>query len=134
MLNLFDIAGDNATALDDRFSALTSSASPGLKSSLQKFIELVLRHGLVTINMRPMSLMSFLVLGSHQNMYEWACSRADESGRFSEDILLERLGVFYASRTTFDRSFVNGEAFRYGALNAGGLGTFDYGEYCVVLR
>ena len=134
MLNLFEIATNNAPELDDRFSALSSTASPGLGSSLRKFSELVRHHGRVTINMRPMSFLSFLVNGCHQNMYEWAQSRAAESGRPVEEIIQERLGDFYGNRTSFDRSFVNGEAFRYGALNVGGPGVSVYGDYCIVVR
>lgn len=134
MLNLFEIATNNAAELDDRFSVLSASASPGLGSSLQKFSDLVRHHGRVTINMRPMSFLSFLVNGCHQNMYEWAQSRAAESGRPVEEIIQERLGGYYGKRTSFDRSFVNGEAFRYGALNVGGPGVCIYGDYCLVVR
>ena len=134
MLNLFEIARKNAAELDDRFSALSSTASPGFGSSLQKFSDLVQHHGRVTINMRPMSFLSFLVNGCHQNMYEWAQSRAAESGRPVEEIIQERLGDFYGKRTSFDRSFLNGEAFRYGALNIGGAGVSVYGDYCLVIK
>jgi hypothetical protein len=134
MLDLFQIANDNSPSLENRFSVLTSSASPEGRISMERFAELVRREGRVTINMRPMALISFLSLGSHQNTYEWAQSRAEESGRPAEEIVRERLGGFYERRTTFDRSFLNGEELRYGALNAGGVGTTVYGDYCTVLR
>ena len=45
----------------------------------------------------------------------------------------ERLKGFYQKRMTFDRAFQYGERFRYGALNAGGLGLSVYAPYCAVL-
>jgi hypothetical protein len=134
MLDLFHIARDNSPALETRLTLLRSGTSDETKAVLEKFSEFVRHEGRVTINMRPIALISFLALGSHQNTYEWADGRAEESGRPTEEIIRERLGKFYGPRTTFDRSFENGEGFRYGALNAGGIGPCVYGDYCTVLR
>ena len=84
--------------------------------------------------MRPMSLLSFLVLGFHQNIYEWSRSRGEGSGKPAEEIIREKLGDFYAKRVAFDRYFEGGETFRYGALNIGGPGATVYGDYCTILQ
>ncbi|MBZ5618262.1 MAG: hypothetical protein LAQ69_05920 [Acidobacteriia bacterium] len=133
MLDLFEIARNNRDALEARFAALKSSASPDVAGSLQRFADAVLNNGRVSINMRPMPLLSFLVSGFHQNIYEWSRSRGEESGKPPEDIIRERLGAFYSKRIAFDRYFANGETFRYGALNIGGTGAKVYGDYCAIL-
>ena len=133
MVDLFDIAANNRDALDARFSALLSSASTNLAGTLQRFADTVQNHGRVSVNMRPMSLLSFLVLGFHQNIYEWSRSRGEESGKPGEEIIRERLGDFYARRVAFDRYFDKGETFRYGALNIGGPGATVYGDYCTIV-
>ncbi len=69
----------------------------------------------------------------YQNTYEWAHEQAEISGRPVEDLLRERLGEFYDKRISFDNEFENGQSFRYGALNAGGLGVTYYDPYCLVL-
>jgi hypothetical protein len=51
-----------------------------------------------------------------------------------EDHLRDHQKEYYARRVGFDRSFQNGEQFRYGALNVGNLGAYEYGAYCIVLR
>ncbi|SPF39519.1 hypothetical protein SBA4_2350006 [Candidatus Sulfopaludibacter sp. SbA4] len=134
MVDLFEIAANNRDALEARFSALLSSASTDLAGTVQRFADTVLSHGRVSVNMRPMSLLSFLVLGFHQNIYEWSRSRGEESGRPAEEIIREKLGDFYAKRVAFDRYFDKGETFRYGALNIGGPGATVYCDYCTILQ
>lgn len=127
MADLFAMASRNGPRLETRFAEI------GADQSVRSFAEFVEREGQVSINMRPMPLISFLTFKRHQNMYEWAEERASESGRPREEILRERLGKYYERRIAFDRAFVNGEDFRYGALNAGGPGIRQYGNYCVIL-
>ena len=134
MFDLIEIAASNGKVLEHRFKLLKSNMAPDTAVSLQSFADFVFSDGRVAMNMRPMPLMSFLVFGLHQNLYEWARARAEESSRPVEDLIRERLGDYYSRRTTFDRHFKNGEALRYGALNAGGLGVRLYGDYCVVLH
>lgn len=45
----------------------------------------------------------------------------------------ERQGELFARRVAFEALWAGGEAFRYFALNAGGLGTQgDYGKFCLL--
>ena len=69
----------------------------------------------------------------YQNTYEFAEECARLSGRTAAEVLRERLQDFYERRVGFDRAFVDGEKFRYGAMHAGGPGLTDYGPYCMVL-
>jgi len=66
-------------------------------------------------------------------MYEWAEEQSRLSGRSVEAALRERLHVFYERRMAFDSAFTDGRSFRYGVLNAGGIGFAKYAPYCLVL-
>ncbi|MBF0531313.1 MAG: hypothetical protein HQK55_18995, partial [Deltaproteobacteria bacterium] len=49
-------------------------------------------------------------------------------------ILEEKLGKYYDRRLAFDNAFEDGTRFRYGALNAGGVGLSLFGDFCMVLN
>jgi hypothetical protein len=134
MIDLFAIAKENATALADAFAALCADLPPEDHASLVRYAERVQEKGRISINMKQDVLNSFLTFREHRNIYEWADKKAAESGRPREDILREKLDVYYKPRIAFDRSFQDGEQFRYGALQIGGLGASSYGEYCVALH
>ncbi len=76
----------------------------------------------------------FLTTGRHLNAYERAEMAAKGSGLTRKEELERHQGKYYAKRSGFDAAFESGEDFRYGALNAGGMGARHYGEYCVVLK
>jgi len=75
---------------------------------------------------------AFLERGRYLSVHEMATERAVVMGRTAEEELRDHQGVFYLRRVLFDRSFVDGERFLYGALNIGGSGV-DYGVFCIVL-
>lgn len=132
-MDLFAVAADNAGSLERQFDSLKSNLTPTKANSLTRFAERVKQDGRISINMRQMVLISFLTFGKHQNIYEWAQSRAEKSTKSVEEILREKLEEFYERRVAFDRHFEQRERFRYGALNIGGMGTTDFGEFCSVL-
>jgi hypothetical protein len=134
MLKLVEIADANASALITRYEACHRAKPPAEASQLERFAEHVQKTGQVSVNMRPFVLSNLLADEPHRNMYEWAQDQADLSGRRVTDILREKLGTYHDQRLAFDISFENGKKFRYGALNTGGIGTSNYGQFCVVLK
>ncbi|HWM95266.1 MAG TPA: hypothetical protein VN493_31215 [Thermoanaerobaculia bacterium] len=132
--DLFAIAAENTDTLERNVTALLAGIPPAHLDSLTRYSDTIQRDSRISVNMLQTMISSFLSLQQHWNMYEWAHSMAKLSSRAPEEILRERLGDFYERRIAFDGRFVNGESFRYGALNIGGLGTWYYGEYCVVLK
>jgi hypothetical protein len=130
--DLFATAAANAERLEETLKALLGRASARGASLLRRMAERIQRDGRISINMRQTVLNSFFSFGRHQNIYEWARWRAEKSTKSAEEVLREKLGSYYLRRIAFDRHFVNGERFRYGALNIGGPGLPSYGEYCVV--
>jgi hypothetical protein len=132
-MNLFAIALANADALAQALEDLLASLPANEAMRLSRFSERIQRDGRISINMRQSVLISFLGFLEHQNIYEWADESARESSLPRDTILREKLGRFYRRRTTFDGAFEDGERFRYGALNIGGAGAPQYGEFCVVL-
>ncbi|HEX3526953.1 MAG TPA: hypothetical protein VH988_07785 [Thermoanaerobaculia bacterium] len=134
MIDLFAIATENATAIAEAFAALCADLPPEGLAPLVRYAERVQETGRISINMKQDHLNGFLTSRQHQNTYERAEQTAAETGRPREEILRESLKAFYELRVTFDHSFQDGERFRYGALNIGGMGAITYGEYCVVLQ
>ncbi len=133
-MNLFELAVQNSDALRTKYQDLTDRFEKcNLLPSLEAFVEQVKSHGRMSINMRQYTLISLLLFKRHQNIYEWAEERAQQSTKVREAIMRERLKSYYEARMTFDYFFDDGERFRYGALNIGGLGATLYGEYCVIL-
>jgi len=133
MPDLFELALANKAALVARYDGLRSQKSDAEADQLSRFAGRVEREARVSINLRQTPLVSFLTLGQHQNIYEWARTRARHSTRTPEEILQARLGPLFEARMAFDHYFTDGESFRYGALNIGGAGPTRYGEFCAVV-
>ena len=131
-MDIFAAARGNVTYLEDGLQTLLG-AKPASETVLRQFAQQVENQGCVSINMRQSVLISFLSLGRHQNIYEWADYRARMSGRSPDAVMRERLGSYYEQRIAFDNHFDHGRQFRYGALNIGGLGTTAYGEFATCL-
>jgi hypothetical protein len=107
---------------------------PGDQAAVvHEFATWVRAEAQISINLRLFVVVEFLDGGCYQTAYEWAAEQSRLSGRSSKDVLRERFGGFHDRRVAFDRAFRDGEQFRYGALNAGGLGLPKYGSYCAVL-
>ena len=119
------MASENVAALDHDIAALLKAAPPENRERLTRYSAAVQREGRISVNMLQTTISSFLSVQEHWNMYEWAHSIAGLSPRTTDEILRERLGGFYDRRIAFDHHFENGEGFRYGALNIGGLGPHD---------
>jgi hypothetical protein len=132
--NLFVLAAENAVALDRGVAALLARIPAAHRDSLVRYSDRVRQDGRISVNMLQRTMNSFLSLERHANMHEWASSMALFSSIAPDEILRERLGEFYERRIAFDSYFEGGESFRYGALNIGGLGTWCYGEYCILLK
>jgi hypothetical protein len=131
-VDLFRVAQDNGSHLQQRFEALASDPRHDV-ARMTAFTELVSQNGRISINMRPSVLSSFLSRGVYLNTYALAEELARLSGRTLTDVLRERLGTFYDKRLAFDSKFENGRRFIFGALNIDGAGSENYGVFCVVL-
>lgn len=132
MVNLFQVARDNAEPLSRRYE-LVRNAMGGAVSLLDRFAAVVRKDGRLGINMRPTVLLRFLALeGRYYNVYEWADDLVSRSGRPREELLRLRLKGYFDRRTAFDRFLEQGERLRYGALNLGGLGAVHFGPYCLI--
>jgi len=133
-MNLFELAVQNSEALQAKYQDLTAQFEKyHLLPSLEAFVEQVKSHSRMSINMRQHDLNGLLLSERHKNIYEWAEARVKLPPNNREQILRERLKSYYEARMAFDHFFDDGENFRYGALNIGGLGATLYGEYCVIL-
>ncbi|MCJ7630862.1 hypothetical protein MUP77_00455, partial [Candidatus Bathyarchaeota archaeon] len=104
------------------------------------FAKWVKENWAVSINMRAWALNTFLICGSYNNIYELKKQREKETKEVRktkisiEQALEKTLKDWYKLRVCFDRSFEDGEKFKYGTLDLGGLGRNKFGEYCVVLK
>lgn len=132
-LDLYELARLNGDRMRERYERLRDG-SPGGSDTVERFCQRVERDGHVSINTRSARLLWMLRNGYYPNPHDEARERARKEGGDSEDYLRRQQGDFYRKRVTFERSFVDGESFRYGALNIGGAGLSYYGLYCLVLR
>src|SRR3954452_25419650 len=98
MIDLFAIASGNVTAVAAAFESVCVGLSPEDLTPLVRYAERVQENGRISINMRQDVLNSFLVFREHRNMYEWADGKAAESERPREEILREKLDVYYEPR------------------------------------
>jgi hypothetical protein len=133
-VNLFVIAAENAVALEKDMADLLTKIPAAHRTKLTCYSDKVQRNGRISVNMLQRTLNSFLSLERHVNMHEWVSWMVLFSPIDPDEILRERLGEFYERRVVFDGYFEGGESFRYGALNIGGIGTWFYGEYCILLK
>lgn len=134
MLDLFAIAKGNGEAVQTAFDTAVAAMSSDESRVVREFAAWVEADALVSINVKLFVIADFLNGRRYQNIYEWAQEQSRLSGRSAAEALRERLGKFCDKRMAFDRAFKNGEAFRYGALNAGGAGLPEYAPYCAVLN
>ncbi|MBF0509857.1 MAG: hypothetical protein HQK57_13150 [Deltaproteobacteria bacterium] len=132
-MNLFKIAQENAASLESQLKLIMDQSAPDTKLCLETFQNWFLDRAGISINMKAAVLSIFMVTGKHQNIHEWAVEQAELSGRTRQDILREKLGGYYDRRQAFDYAFDDGEGFRYGAFNAGGVGLSLFGDFCIVL-
>ncbi len=131
-MDLREIASENARGLADRFRELEERTDDADRATVRRFAEWVDADGRVAVNMRPSVLARLVTAGKHLNVYEWADEQSAKLGGTPDDFLRARLKDWYTRRLSFDSRFSEGRAFRYGALNAGGVGTEKYGEFCAV--
>ena len=140
-MNIFDIANQNLDNLKTQYKLLKERyGNQNNLDILSKFVKLMKDKWTISINMRQWVLNNFLIAGKYKNIYEVRREQGEELRsvrdlEISEEQALERhQGGYYNSRVTFDRTFEDGEKFKYGALNVGGLGLKKYGEYCVIIK
>lgn len=101
---------------------------------VERFCRQVEQEARATINAKSVRLLWMLRNGYYPNPHDEARERAQKDGGSSEDYLREQQGSYYLRRVAFERSFKDGEQFRYASLNLGGTGLAYYGPYCLVLR
>jgi hypothetical protein len=78
-------------------------------------------------------LTGFLSTRTYKNIYDVSRELAELSARNMDDMIQEWLGAYYDKRRAFDVAFDNSLNFKYGALNIGGLGATNYGQFCIIL-
>ena len=132
-LDLFALATNNATGLEDTFSNITGASTPEHATLIRDFALWVENETLISINVKLYVVGDLLTGRPHLNTYESALEAAALTGQETEDLVRLHLSTYYVKRTTFDRAFVDGERFRYGALYVGGAGLPEYAPYCLVL-
>jgi hypothetical protein len=140
-VNIFDIANQNLGNLKTQYKLLKERHEDQNNLGIfSNFVKLVKNKWSISINMRHWTLNNFLIAGRYKNVYEFKKERGEELGKVRkleisvEQAVEKHLKGYYKSRVTFDRTFEDGEKFKYGALNIGGLGLNKYGEYCVILK
>lgn len=132
-MNFFHVCRRNTTSLEARFRDCIAARDDGERAVIGRFAEVVREKGRIALNLRPMGLLDLLQSNRLLNVYQWAALKVNKSKKVREEIIKDRLGEYYERRVAFDRHFVDGEDFKYGALSTGGLGADKYGEYCIVL-
>jgi hypothetical protein len=132
--DLFQLAASNLIALEVRYGTVQSGLSGSELADWLEFGRSVAKLGHISINMRGAGLLRFLDLGKHLNVYEVAMEVSAKTGRTADETLRTHLGKYYEKRIAFDTHFVDGNLFRYGALNIGCAGATRYGEFCIVLK
>lgn len=140
-MNIFEMARENSGNLKQNYCLLEDKyINRNDLDILRKFTEFIKDNCNVSINMKPFVLNSFLLTGTYMNVYELKKEGKKQlKGMVKPEIPVEEavkrhLKSYYISRTTFDRTFEDGEKFKYGALNTGGLGLRKHGKYCVVIK
>ncbi len=140
-MSIFDTASQNSDNLKKRYNSLRKECEQQNNLDvLDEFTKLVGNKWTISINMRQLVINDILISGRCKNVHELKKERAEELEEYSEldisveEALKKHLKSFYKSRVAFDHTFKNGERFKYGALNIGGLGAQKYGEYCVVFK
>ena len=135
-MDLFELASQNSDALRTEYQDLTDQLEArGFLTKLEDFVARVKSDARLSFNMRQHAITGMMSSEKHNNMYELASDEhAETPGKSREQILEERLKGYYSARMTFDQAFDDAERFRYSALNIGGLGSTDFGGYCVVLK
>lgn len=135
-MNLFEIASDNGSRLEQRAWNLRESNAghPDALDRMDRFVQRVQADGRIGVNMRPWVLARFLSRGVYSNIYGWATEMADLSGGDVETFVAKKLGPYQGKRRSFDLAFEDSERFGYGALTIGGVGAEHYGEFCFVAR
>lgn len=131
-LNLYELARMNGENIRERYESTRERAGDAA-DALERFCQRVERDGRVAINTKSTRFLSMLRNGYYPNPYDEARERAQREGGDSETYLKQQQNDFYLRRVTFERTFADGENFRYASLNIGGTGLSHYGPYCIVI-
>lgn len=132
-LNLYDLARQNGDSMRERYQQAREGAA-GAADAVERFCQRVERDGRASINTKSRRLLWTLRNGYYPNPHDEARERARREGGDSEEYLKQQQADHYHKRMMFERSFEDGEEFRYASLNIGGTGLSYYGPYCLVLR
>lgn len=139
-MNLFEMTSQNAGNLKRNYCLLKNRCvDQDELDLLSEFVRSIKDEWTVSINMRPFVLSYFLIAGRYMNVYELKEESKNHIKGAEPEVSVEQaikrhLRDYYKSRTTFDRTFEDGEKFKYGALNIGGIGLRKFGEYCVIMN
>lgn len=132
-LDLYELARQNSDNMRERYAQARAGAAEAA-DAVERFCQRVERHGRASINTRSARLLWMLRHGYYPNPHDEAREQARLEGGDSEEYLKRQQGTYYRRRVLFERSFEDGEKFRYASLNIEGTGLSYYGPYCLVLR
>lgn len=139
-MNIFEMARQNSDNLKGNYSLLVDRCQErNEQDNVEKFARLIENEWTISINMRLFVLNNFLLTNKYMNIYELKKEIKKHLKYIKSDVSVEEaikkhLKGYYRPRTLFDRSFEDGEKFKYSALTIGGLGLREYGEYCIVIK
>ncbi len=133
-MNIFDLANANSANLTDKLNTLMQQADANEVDMLNAFMKELKNQGTISINLKLSVLIDFFIFEEYQNIYDYSNTVAGLTGKNEDDVLKNKLGSYYTKRNTFDQFFDNAKSFKYGALNAGGLGAIKYGEIGIILK
>lgn len=139
-MNIFEMASQNIDNLKRDYSILEGRCKNQNDLEVMRgFASLIEDTWMISINMRPFILNSFLISGVYLNIYKLKKETKKQLEEVKQKVSVEQTikmhsKDYYQPRITFDRTFEDGEKFKYGALTIGGIGLQKYGECCVVFN
>ncbi len=130
-VNIFEMSQKNSEYLDSEYNmVVTTYGDPKI---IELFSNKTKDIWAISINMGSSRLKKFLNEGRYKNVYE-STNGEIQNENSREAVLKKRLKDKYELRTIFNNEIENGEVFKYGAMNIGGVGIRYFGEYCTVIN
>jgi hypothetical protein len=125
-----DVTSANSAARCAEADLLVTSDSSG---RLRSFQELA-RSGVVSTNVDASKVQIFGEVAELLDARRVELHKAGGDASAAQGAFATRQGSYLAGREAFERLWIDGVSFVYGALNAGGLGTQGrYGPFCLIV-
>ncbi len=140
-MNLFKLADKNSKLLEEKLNSIKLTDQYRENSEIYNdFINFVRKNWTISINTKLRDFSIFLISGMYKNIY---MVKIQEKKMLEKHFMTKislmgavktHLKKFKNSRLEFDKFFEDGEKFKYGSLNIGGLGMNNYGEFCIIFE